>query len=799
MKKLAALIFVSVLALGLTIKRGPHPTVVSTGTNNQAAAGDPTDGATTCAAVGDQYTNTTDLSRWYCNSVAADTWLPWTELPDLIPGGITPTQKKSAWFSVTGAGMHTEGATLKQGCAASIPNFTNNGFCNTDSGASSMLTCGDDSDCTGGTCDLHPDLTCTTAANYNESATIDSEHSFNEKVEYSFLASGEQTPGAVNIQMEHNRNVTHPMYEVALSGITGNFTAGEQVLYDAGGGVSTGRGRIVAVRVVANIQEDGGTALGTHSTTTLEDTTKSGTWTTNLHAGHVVNNVTKDEARTIISNTTTVLTVASWTAPDDTDVYTIASAGGLNDWVDYSDGGNDPPVDTSTLSNLIGFYTTAGTEVGQGRVVSCTPDNCVAATELVVDLVSGDDDLASAATVVDLQGTTAGTAYANFTSVAADPTRAWIVHFAGTVPTAADTITGETSLAVATVGTVTAAPMVHRVFQWSNDVDEMSESGSFFWELGQGESVFKASRLGMTAGFNDGAQEGGLKGIGSTGIVSSGVHGKVYLRAPTTGTIAANGGQIEHHTADDMDHATISSFAGTMNITGDGENVDVSRYVPLSLAIDFDNTGSLIGKPTVEMISIAQDYSSIDGADELGSVFAIDINSPVVPSSGAVDANYAINIDDQKMIGNSSNAQVIRIRSQTDDLAQHSKDGDHGNVAFEGGNFNNGHLQFGDDAGSAADHLWRDSAGEGWYSSTDGGPANATDGDMFVLSPNGKATVGTMMWSDGVAAAEDTGTEVCALVGMTCIDTRLLSAMGSTVSCATDHASAYFTALCAVP
>lgn len=74
---------------------------------------------------------------------------------------------------------------------------------------------------------------------------------------------------------------------------------------------------------------DSGTATAGSTTTTLEDTTK--TWTVDQYAGMTVTITTgtgSGQSRTIVSNTATVLTVATWTAPDATSVYQIT--GGNN-------------------------------------------------------------------------------------------------------------------------------------------------------------------------------------------------------------------------------------------------------------------------------------------------------------------------------------------------------------------------------------------------------------------------------------------------------------------------------------
>lgn len=69
-----------------------------------------------------------------------------------------------------------------------------------------------------------------------------------------------------------------------------------------------------------------GTATGTQSTTTLQDTNKS--WTTNQWVGYVVrvySGTGENQYRTVVSNTSNTLTVATWTSitPDTTTKYFI--------------------------------------------------------------------------------------------------------------------------------------------------------------------------------------------------------------------------------------------------------------------------------------------------------------------------------------------------------------------------------------------------------------------------------------------------------------------------------------------
>jgi hypothetical protein len=115
-----------------------------------------------------------------------------------------------------------------------------------------------------------------------------------------------------------------------------------------------------------------GIALGTHSTTTLQDTTKS--WTTNQWAGYylrIFSGTGEDQLRTISSNTSNTLTwVTVGTSPDNTSRYFIEAfeAGTVSSVGDMTQTG----VSTGSIT---GSVFTAGTTTGAyypGQILSGT-------------------------------------------------------------------------------------------------------------------------------------------------------------------------------------------------------------------------------------------------------------------------------------------------------------------------------------------------------------------------------------------------------------------------------------------
>lgn len=110
------------------------------------------------------------------------------------------------------------------------------------------------------------------------------------------------------------------------------FTRTVQTATDSAKGEIEYASNSIYLALAENNEDVDSTALGTHGTSTLEDTSQS--WTTNEWAGQAVGlrfaNASTNEFRTIASNTATVLTiVGNWVSdPIDTDPYRIYKADG---------------------------------------------------------------------------------------------------------------------------------------------------------------------------------------------------------------------------------------------------------------------------------------------------------------------------------------------------------------------------------------------------------------------------------------------------------------------------------------
>ena len=103
--------------------------------------------------------------------------------------------------------------------------------------------------------------------------------------------------------------------------------AGRFYLYDHSHRSAAGS-NLAAGTVIVDVKEgstiDTGTALGTHSTTTLQDTTATFITDDIIAAGDYIYNVDNDELRVIDSFTEDTITVTvAWTSPSDSDSYEI--------------------------------------------------------------------------------------------------------------------------------------------------------------------------------------------------------------------------------------------------------------------------------------------------------------------------------------------------------------------------------------------------------------------------------------------------------------------------------------------
>jgi hypothetical protein len=129
-----------------------------------------------------------------------------------------------------------------------------------------------------------------------------------------------------------------------------------------------------------------GSALGTQSTTTLQDTTKN--WAVNKWAGYYVrifSGTGEDQFRKITSNTSNTLTVPTWTTitPDETTKYFIESY--EMELLTAVEAGTQTGVSTGTIN---GSVFTAGTTTGRyypGQILSGTG---VQSTTAIISVVA---------------------------------------------------------------------------------------------------------------------------------------------------------------------------------------------------------------------------------------------------------------------------------------------------------------------------------------------------------------------------------------------------------------------------
>ena len=159
---------------------------------------------------------------------------------------------------------------------------------------------------------------------------------YNTQINISSLSGSVQTievPGArwsANLSFDDLEPIEGRVLAAFLIQLRGS--SGRFYLYDHSHKLPRGSNLGITVIVDASAQEvgtalDTGTALGTHSTTTIEDTTATFITDGLISDGDFVRNIANSETREILSFTETVITVtAVWTLPVDTDGYELYSA-----------------------------------------------------------------------------------------------------------------------------------------------------------------------------------------------------------------------------------------------------------------------------------------------------------------------------------------------------------------------------------------------------------------------------------------------------------------------------------------
>ncbi len=165
------------------------------------------------------------------------------------------------------------------------------------------------------------------------------------------------------------------------------------------------------------------------------------------------------------------------------------------------------------------------------------------------------------------------------------------------------------------------------------------------------------------------------------------------------------------------------------------------------------------------------------------------------PTGTTIQNQIGLHIQDQRGMGGITDA--VRIDPQICGTGCSNPERK-GHVVLGGGNWDNGHIAI-ENGSTTGDHLWRDQTNEVFRVSTDSAPSSETNGNV-ILTSSGNANWGPMFWgvSDAAGAAVfDTGTEICTLAALTCVDSDVMGGDGSATTCATSHANgANFWAFC---
>lgn len=200
-------------------------------------------------------------------------------------------------------------------------------------------------------------------------------------------------------------------------------------------------------------------------------------------------------------------------------------------------------------------------------------------------------------------------------------------------------------------------------------------------------------------------------------------------------------------------------------------------------------------------LRIDQDWSATN--TDFQSPGAIYIASPSALGSGSsIVRPQGIHIANMTGRGTTGNPAIF-IAEQKCSGTSACTTGLFGNITFDGGTWNTGHLSFGATADyfdGDADHLFRDDTNEVTRVSTDHDPLSETDGNPIVTG-SGSTVHGPAFWAISDAGSFDTGNEVCSASGraLTCQDVLEFAtpATPTDSTCTATHASAVkFIAFC---
>jgi hypothetical protein len=303
------------------------------------------------------------------------------------------------------------------------------------------------------------------------------------------------------------------------------------------------------------------------------------------------------------------------------------------------------------------------------------------------------------------------------------------------------------------------SPYTWRPFAMFLDTSANAGDGTaeFGWQLQRG-SAFALELRGNKVAVNRDAAATGMAG---TFNVFSRLEGEM------TGTVFGSylAGTVRHEndgtswdyvgSVTDVTYDSASPQSALGGMFGLRTNVTVSGDDParvVNRAVGHEINLSLAGSGTVQNwtgLDIGFDPSGAN-ATVNGQVALIRLTSPGPSGPGTtVSGYYGIDIEDLRGVGTWGNAILIRTQSGG---------ANEGNLHFQGGNWNSGHLTFG------VSHLWFDPGSSRLRVSTTT-PGSASSGNA-VVTGTASNTYGPAAWAaDGVS-----GTTACNAMGLTCVD-----------------------------
>jgi hypothetical protein len=155
------------------------------------------------------------------------------------------------------------------------------------------------------------------------------------------------------------------------------------------------------------------------------------------------------------------------------------------------------------------------------------------------------------------------------------------------------------------------------------------------------------------------------------------------------------------------------------------------------------------------------------------------VNTPAPWGGGtSIATQDGLVIADQQLVRSAGDGSAIRVAPQT------TRSASQGNLRFDGGGWNSGHVQL------FQGHLWRDDAAGALRFNSAAAPSSSSDGNA-VVTGTASASHGVVLWgvSTAIDPNFDTGNEVCQASALTCVSTSEFDSADA-IACEQAHPTA---------